>query len=211
MNAISNHPNHDLAMSTSKLVGSNISTLRKNTQTLLRSLVVAIAVENFDQKTTIEASKAAMGYAKPEKKEQGPIRQQMMNVRTVIENWSLFTDEQRAALASGTLPSGEAKAFADADLPASPQVNQLAAHCKARDKAIELAAATPASDDTPVSDEVTPTPDAPATVDDCAHIMATIETINSESPSDDQIAALAHLFDTVDAYRANLIEARDVG
>lgn len=212
MTNVTNHPAHDTAMSVSKLVGTNISTLRKNTQTLLRSLVVAIAVENFDQKSTLDASKAAMGYAKLEKKEQGLIRQQFSNVRTVIENYKLFTDVQRMALASGVIPADatDAKAFPDFDAPASPQVNQLAAHCKARDKAAELAAAAPEVS-TEVAEELPETTDDAPTSDDTAHIFATIETIDSENPSDDQIAALALLFDAVDAYRQRVILAANVG
>ncbi len=210
---MSNHPNHDQAMKLASTVGANIRTLRVNSQTMLRALVVAIAVENFDQKSTLDAAKANMKYAKCETSEQALIRRQLSNVRAVVEAYALLSDDQKAALASGAVPSKESKAFTDnaLDVPATAQVNHLAKLISDRDKAIEKAAkdadTTAPESETEETESAPPSDETPADSDDTAHIMATIALIEGGTFSDDQMAAIALLFDTVDAYRERIVEA----
>lgn len=198
-----------LAMSTAKLVGSNITTLRKNTQTLLRSLVIAIAVEEFDQKSILDDAKAAMNYGKCENSEQALIRKQQSNVRTVVENWRHFTPEQRQALIDNNITNKESKAFPDSELTITTQVNQLANQCKLRDKEIEAkrleAEAEAEADSAPIVDSIT----QEIANDDSELVLYVAEMLKRESFTDNESAALAILFSEMDAFRAEAVKVSE--
>jgi len=136
---MSNHPNLDLAMNLASRVGSNVKTLRENKRQLYASVILAVKVENFDRKATLDDVKRKAKYGTMDKADQALLRRELSNVSTVIDNWPHFTDAQREAFINGTIASEDAQAFPDFDGGATLVVSSLAALCKARDKAADKA------------------------------------------------------------------------
>lgn len=193
--ALSNCPHYDAAINSGRLVGGNYVTLRKNKREFMRSLVLAIAVESYDQKTAINAAKAAMKFAVMAKDEKNNANVMFANVRTVTEAWPTLADDVKKLIVANEGP-------AIATLAGDIRKAEKEAEEEAAKRLAETETTDATTTETPSpSDEVT----APATTDNVAAINAVTALIGTDLTEDESIAMIA-LFDAVDAYRSLVVE-----
>jgi len=196
MNANTNCPHYDMAMTTASTVGRNFKTLRENKRNLTRALVLAVADEGFDQKSAFNDAKTRMGWAKMEKDEKNNASVAFTACTTVILAWPHLADDVKTSFRDGEwLVSTLAKSIKDAD-KAREEAEKEA--LEARERAEE--------NERREANGEPPLPTEPVEEDRSEAILAVAAMLETALNENEQ-AAMAMLFDAVEAYQLRIAEA----
>jgi hypothetical protein len=195
---MTNHANHDAALTIARTVGTNLNTLRKNKRNLAYNLVMATAVEGFGWTDVWADAKKAMGFAKLEKPEQNQINVLGTACKTIILAWPTLDAKLKADFSKGDIVFSTLSATIK---EAEKAADKAAAEEQAKEDAAKEASDTPDPRDTPT---VEPVVEASPNV---AALQTVIAMLGQDTFASDETPLIVELLASVDALRQRILDA----
>lgn len=203
-------PRYDEAMTAAKAFATAATTAGKSTRKMAGAILLASCADEYALEPLLEDAKRAMGYAKLDKRDQACIRKVAQDIRTVAGAWPTLPDSVKAEAISGkllfpALLSDVKRRNAEEEKRASELAVQEEAEAEAK-RLAEAGFNTP-EEEAKVQAEA----DALVERDRFAALASNwfIGTMATDERTDGENAALAAMFDAIDAYRLATVQMQE--